>query len=512
MKKIISILLAVVLAVPACLYINGEDTFEPTDGVYRISSKEQLILFRDLVNGINDYEGQGDPDACAVLLCDITLNSGIITSNGEFNTAARIDTLWMPIGYHISSEDRVEYNGTFDGGGYTVTGVAMEADEVTSCGFFGLLGEDAVVKNLTVSGSYIECPDTVGAIAGQNDGVITNCHSTGNLIIANNAVCGGGGIVGIDNGTVFGCTNTSSVFVTSSEGNHAYAGGISARSTTLLERCSNSGNVSGDGASGGISGMAYAAKNCFNAGEIVGATATGGILGIVEWSVENCLSYGGIFSDSDSSDYIASGGIVGEAYAVLFKNNYYKAAGINGVGTARYGHSFANSTGLVEKVTKSRLASGEIAYLLGEAFGQLLGTESEPHLSKPTGEDRVLKVTVLCEDGGTISGNYTSVYANAVLTASGTDENVFMGWYNCSGVLITRNAQINLGSELSSVTARFTTKYDSNLDGKVDIADVLAFDAYLTGKSTNGYFSDLNGDGAIDVSDLKEIIARTTGN
>ncbi len=502
---------AVALAVPCCLYANGEEAFEPTDGAYRISTKEQLELFRDLVNGVNDYEGKGDPNACAVLLNDITYNTGVLTSGGELNPAARLD-VWMPIGYHVSGDDCIEYNGVFDGGGHTVTGIALAADEVTVCGFFGTLGEKAVVKDLTVASSYIEAPDKVGAIAGENNGTISRCHSTSNLIIATNAEHGGGGIVGADNGVVFGCTSSSNVFVTSSEGNTAYAGGISAFSVGTLELCSNSGNVSGDGASGGISGKAYAAKNCHNSGEVTGITVTGGILGYSEWNIENCLSYGSIFADSDNEGYIAAGGIVGEAAAVLFANNYYKAAGINGVGTARYGHTYANLPGKVEKVTKARLASGEAAYLLGEAFGQLLGKEDAPHLSSPTGEERVLKVCVKCENGGTIDGNYTAVYTNPVLNAIGDAENVFMGWYSRSGILITRNTQITLDGELTYVTARFTTKYDADLNGTVNIADVLAFDARLTGKSTEGYIADLNGDGVTDEADMKEIIEKAMGN
>ncbi|WP_455599433.1 hypothetical protein [Cloacibacillus sp.] len=68
------------------------------DGIYEISKPEHLAWFRDTVNG-------GNINISAKLMNDIDLSK---------NSAA---SEWLPIG-----QDSHTFNGTFDGGGHTVSG------------------------------------------------------------------------------------------------------------------------------------------------------------------------------------------------------------------------------------------------------------------------------------------------------------------------------------------------------------------------------------------------------
>lgn len=75
---------------------------EPTskDNVYQIRTAEELIWFRDVVNG-------GSADISAKLTKDIVLS-------GE----------WEPIGKYTDKTPN-GYTGTFNGGGFTVNGYSV---------------------------------------------------------------------------------------------------------------------------------------------------------------------------------------------------------------------------------------------------------------------------------------------------------------------------------------------------------------------------------------------------
>ncbi|MDY2813514.1 MAG: GLUG motif-containing protein [Dorea sp.] len=119
------------------------------------------------------------------------------------------------------------FGGTFDGKGYTISGLTI-TNSVTPAGLFGVLQETGVVKNLNVSGDVSPSgdADVVGGIAGENNGTIENCTYTGSISGKQNT----GGIAGI-NGT-----------------------------TGNIKKCNVSGTISGENMTGGIAG--------YNLGEI----------------------------------------------------------------------------------------------------------------------------------------------------------------------------------------------------------------------------------------------------
>ncbi|MCD7953602.1 MAG: hypothetical protein LUG14_12000, partial [Synergistaceae bacterium] len=108
-------------------------------GVYLLSEPGHLLWFRDTVNG-------GSADIKAKLTKDIDLSEGGSPSH------------WTPIGqYTTNTPDG--YAGSFDGGGFTVSGYivasadAVSADiDILAAGFFGLVGQSAEIRGLTVGG------------------------------------------------------------------------------------------------------------------------------------------------------------------------------------------------------------------------------------------------------------------------------------------------------------------------------------------------------------------------
>ncbi len=123
---------------------------------------------------------------------------------------------WTPMGHFLSpDEDWLDFytlvkvpggfNGTFDGAGHTISGVNVHWEEFESeVGFFGRLGPDARVFDLTVEGSvadggYAETMNgCIGGFVGRvpTGADVTNCHFIGTV----DGYCYAGGFVGFAGG------------------------------------------------------------------------------------------------------------------------------------------------------------------------------------------------------------------------------------------------------------------------------------------------------------------------
>lgn len=204
-------------------HITGSGT--ETDS-YQINTAEGLKWFRDKVN---DAKTEEETKICAVLTANIDLK------NEE----------WTPIANYTTTNE-IFYEGTFDGGGYTISGLNVTGEFVYA-GLFGTV-KDGTIKSLTVAGkvspSNPQCivggivgyasnaaiencsnhcsvtghtADIVGGIAGFNvdDAKIIDCYNVGTICSAE-FVEVGGGIVGHNAGTISNCYNVGTVSIPNS--------------------------------------------------------------------------------------------------------------------------------------------------------------------------------------------------------------------------------------------------------------------------------------------------------
>lgn len=257
---------------------DGTTKSEPSqsEGIYRISTAEELAWFADKVSADNTVS--------AVLIDRINLNGKTWTSMGKYN----------------SESYQNEFAGTFDGAGYMISGLKAEN------GLFAALSATGVVKNVTVSGD-IQGEGNVGGIVGTNAGLIENCLFTGS--IQNTKTYSTGGIAGR-------CST----------------------GTGIIRNCVNMANISFTGALytatqvnlGGIVGYTYGeVSNCYNRGELSAnasyAQAVGGIVGSMRASsttgsatVSNCYNAGAM------SSYAAGNAIAGaQGSGTSVSNCYY---------------------------------------------------------------------------------------------------------------------------------------------------------------------------------------------
>lgn len=304
---------------------------------YQIGTKEQLLLFRDLVNGIN---GQTQHlGACAMLINNIVLNDGTFDDDGNYTTGliGATPEEWTPIGDSINA-----YSGTFNGAGHTIKGLYCTAGENDYCaGLFASL-DGATVMNVTVTG-YIQrgcAPDSgikvmAGGIAGYvQNSTIRNCRSSCRITTVPDR-----GFVGGIAGSIYGTTTIENCrndgHITELYGDNSAAGGIVGEMQGgTVKSCINTGKVDCTRAAqnqagcGGIVGRAFAGtiSDCINIGEVyvLGTCYAGGIIGYTEGdgiTVRSCYSVGTV----SAANGLNAGGICGTTRGgtTTFKNCYY---------------------------------------------------------------------------------------------------------------------------------------------------------------------------------------------
>ncbi len=219
--------------------LNGDGTKE---NVYEISNAGELHWFSANVNS-------GDNNANAVLLCDITDNTDVLSAYGILNSNPSALKVWEPIG-----NATYRYNGIFDGQGYTVNGLYVNDSTKTNVGLFGYIGSSATVRKTGIDNSYFGGNQYVGGVCGYNIGTVENCYTYCTVVSGTSYV---GGTVGYTSGAVKNCYNAG---VTNSINN--YCGGIagSASSATKISNCYYLSESAKDGAGVSQNGIGNSIK------------------------------------------------------------------------------------------------------------------------------------------------------------------------------------------------------------------------------------------------------------
>ncbi|MBR2395891.1 MAG: InlB B-repeat-containing protein, partial [Bacteroidaceae bacterium] len=247
----------------------GQDdgkTGEDEDHAYVISSTDGLDMLAKVVNGTDGYTANTFEGKFFKLGADITY-----THISEWNNANSTENNYTAIG-RLSVNKFYTFMGTFDGDGYTVSGIRIYKKDATDAnsfqGLFGRIGEQGIVRNITLDDSRITGDTWSGGIAGNSVGTVDNCHVTDQVLIH-----------------------------TLSTGD--MHGGIAGRNSGLLQNSTSAATLS---------------ANSVNAKEY------GGIAGYNRGTVQNCLAVG--TSISSQNQYV--GAIVGVNDGGTLVSNYYR--------------------------------------------------------------------------------------------------------------------------------------------------------------------------------------------
>jgi len=252
-----------------------------------------------------------------------TAHKAILTADITIDNSV----VWTP----IALEDGTANSSSFDGQGHTITFANTNAGST-----FGLFSRYnySVIENLYLAGS-ITCntTDNVGVLVNSAyrttiRNVISTCD------ITNSATSGGtGGLAG-----QFGGQNSGELY-------------------SLIENCAVYANVQGGGSAGGFIGNIWGGnqyctvRNCAYVGNVAGSVNSGAIAGANGNNSSTTSTLSNVyFCETNGSGWIGSAG------------------------------SSTPSLTDVEAKTAEAFASGEVAYLLGEAWGQDIGTDAYPVL------------------------------------------------------------------------------------------------------------------------------------
>ena len=313
--------------------------------------------------------------ANAILTANIIVNTGVLDANKNLVSKSDL-TEWKPIGARWSS-----YTGTFDGQGYTISGLYFNNPTSSYVGLFGSIGANGKISNVGVLDSYFQFSELGGGVCGVNHGTVRDCKNTGSVrgLAAIGGVCGlneKGGIIenSFNEGTVSGTGD-----------NVQKVGGVSGNNNGTIKSCYNTASVSGQNSVGGVCGLNSRGiiTNCFNEGTVSGQTFVGGVCGNgCGVTTTNCFNGGIVSGQSHVS------GVCGYDYNYdgTLTNCYYLSD------TAKGGINGKDVSGKAEGKSIEQFKSGEVAYLLngstseGElAWYQKLGTDAYPVLTATKG-------------------------------------------------------------------------------------------------------------------------------
>ncbi|MCD8295264.1 MAG: hypothetical protein LUE27_08495 [Clostridia bacterium] len=186
-------------------------TTEEDVTTYEISSAAQLAYLAEYVNGGNSLSGD-----IVNLTVNVDLGGYTWTTIGKADIDDESETITENTGY--------PFEGTFDGGNYTISNLTNTSGDDT-LGLFGFV-QGATIENINVENVKLKGSQGVGTIVGWADypsiateSTISNCNVTGTVAITGYYSVGG----------ILGCGERSTVTdcsVTATEGSEGYIEGV----------------------------------------------------------------------------------------------------------------------------------------------------------------------------------------------------------------------------------------------------------------------------------------------
>ena len=242
---------------------------------YQIATVDDFYGFAKLVNeGTELFAGKN-----VVLVDDIDIAqyNDKWKENGKDTVAPYYE--WTPIG----SDATKYFKGNFNGQGHTISGIYVHNSQNVE--MFGLFGRvTGTLENFRLENSYIYSTYwTVGSIAAQTTGNISNVYSNA-YVVAGQNVCGG--LIGRISG---GATSISGSWFAGKVTAKQYVGGIVGRvigGTKDIVNCLNTGTVTCNYTNVDVNGTAYA-------GGIIGGIDSN----TVKVTLNGCINSGNVVSD-----------------------------------------------------------------------------------------------------------------------------------------------------------------------------------------------------------------------
>jgi hypothetical protein len=209
-------------------------------------------------------------DAAGLALVGVGVGAADCTLAGVYQQAANITLSgqWTPIG-----SSSTPFAGTFNGGGFTITGLTINAPTLNEQGMFAYTSSTATLQNIGLVNVLVTGGGYVGGLVGYDAGSITNSYATG-LVTGGNIV---GGLVGYNEaGSITNSYATGSV-----TGANDIGGLVGANEAGPITNSYATGSVTGSTNVGGLVGNNDSGPitNSYATGAVTGSTNVGGLVG-----------------------------------------------------------------------------------------------------------------------------------------------------------------------------------------------------------------------------------------
>ena len=455
---------------------------------------------------------------------------------------------WAPIGASRSNL----FTGSFDGGGFTISNLYVNASSSSTnlyAGLFGDIGTGAEVQNLGMVNAYVKATATgsaevyAGGLGGWNEGgIISNSYATGTVSATNtgSSRAFAGGLVGGNNSTISNSYAIGTVTAEGTGGGAVLAGGLVGWSNGTISNSHATGNTTATAtATATGSGLVYAGgllglnrgtiSNSYATGEVTatgnGLVYAGGLAGLSSSIISDSYATGEVTATGTGSGNVYAGGLVGNNSGTV-SNSYAEVTGNISV-ISTFETSFA-AGGLIGQSNNGTInnsyavVTGNISspYSTGGLVGEILSNSSisnsyavvSGNISTSSVGDSRAGGLVGTTIGSSISNSY-AVVSGHVSTFSNSS-NIYSGAYvgGLAGVVGTssiNNVYVVVMGGVSSSGNRPT--FAGGLIG-VDVGSSSISASYYSAsrKSSEGEFSNTHGTSQTPVR-LRALTAAGTG-
>jgi len=215
-----------------------------------------------------------------------------------------------PTGNCMRALGQFGFAGVFDGRGYSISNLTIDAPERGGVGLFGVLAESGVVMNLRLENVSVSGRAGVGSVVGSNFGTVYRCAAEGSV----DGAMAIGGLVGGSGGLVYDSGFSGSVTAKQA------AGGLVGDMTGGVYKGRAEGEISGSRGVGGLVGLNTfgSIRDSWSSMTVSGSNDIGGLVGVnTDAKVRNSYATGNVNGDSNNI-----GGLVGFNSQSTVRNSY----------------------------------------------------------------------------------------------------------------------------------------------------------------------------------------------
>ena len=335
------------------------------------------------------------------------------------------------------------FTGKFDGLDYNIFNLNIDRAGGSNVGLFGVVGNGAVIRNVTLVGGSIKGRDNVGALAGsvQGSAQISNIMNSASVTGDYNV----GGIVGSAENSVFeNLVNTGTVI---------------GHKKSTEEPISNTGGLIGSLTGGTLSGTSYnlggVTGDGYNVGGLVGK-ASDAALGDGTNLIYNRLNVSGAYN---------VGGIVGSMTNTTVKNaensgNVTAKGHMNGTYTYHSAHYASGGTTTADVYIANAGGIAGKSDSTGEKKSEIKNVQNSGDVSSSTAEENSYTYYTAGNVGGIVGSAVDTSISDAT-----NEENDIRGAHNVGGIAGyfsgkgTITTGINSGGDILATGARYGSSF-----------------------------------------------------